>query len=147
MQCVSGRRPKSNGVGDDVLEKKKQTARAQPEQDACYMWQRKLQQTELSDRGQLMSRYINFMNPHPLHEFAATHVLNGSCRQKRMSLCWNKWRGENGVKMTPLRCINLHLFILSFFFFFLKTAGFTESEGSLLIRQYKTRMFLTKNAL
>lgn len=77
----------------------------------CYVCQRKPQQTELSDRGQLMSRYINFMNLHPHRELAATQVLNGSCRQKRMLLCWNKWRGENGVKTTPLRCINLHLFI------------------------------------
>lgn len=56
-------------------------------------------------------------------------VLNGSCRQKRMPLCWNKWRGENGVKTTPLRCINLHmsvsLFITSLYFLLKKQSVLT----------------------
>ena len=103
-----------------------------------YMCERKPPQTELSDRGQLMSRYINFMNLHPppLCKFAATHVLNGSCRQRRLPLCWNKWRGENGVKTTPLRCINLHLLILSYSLRNKKNqTGCAASEVSLQNRQ------------
>ncbi len=112
---------------------KKNNAWVQSEQEACYMWRRKPQQTDLSDRGQLMSRYINFMNPQPPRELAATHVLNGSCRQKRMPLCWNKWRGENRVKTTPLRCINLHLFILSFFFSHLSLSSL-KKQGVLHVK-------------
>lgn len=121
---------------------KNKITRVQSVQEACCVWQRKPRQTELSDRGQLMSRYINFMNLHPPRELAATHVLNGSCRQKRMPLCWNKWRGENGAKTTPLRCINLHLFILCFLFSHSSPSSlkkwWTACEGFLTIRQMKT---------
>lgn len=86
----------------------------------------------------LMSRSINFMNPRRTREPAATHVLNGSCRWKKMPLCWNKWWGENGVKMSPLRCINLHLFTLTSLCVLLEDTHYTVdvktvvSEGSSL---------------
>lgn len=47
-----------------MLEKKKIT-RVQWQQEAYYKYQRKPQQADLSDRGQLMLRYINFMNLRP----------------------------------------------------------------------------------
>lgn len=71
-------------------------------------------QAQVSDKGQLMSRYISFMDPRLTLELSATHVLNVFSRQKRMSLCCNKWWEENGVKMSPVKCINLQSFELPF---------------------------------
>lgn len=83
-----------------------------------------------------------FYEPLSLCDFAATHVLNGSCRQKKMPLCWNKWRGENGAKTTPLRCINQHLFIFPLPFPFWKSGymwriAIDESTHDKDFTQYK----------
>lgn len=57
-----------------------------------------------------------FYEPLSPCDFAATHVLNGSCRQKIMPLCWDKWRERMGLRR-PLwgASTNICLCFLSLF--------------------------------
>lgn len=53
-------------ISSDAWEKKQNNITwVQREKEAYYMYETTPQQAELSNRGQLMLRYINFMNPRP----------------------------------------------------------------------------------